>query len=65
MSKTAPVENEHSRVQSQATSAAISSTVTKRPRGILDSMYLVKRSLTWSKMRVRAAAGVTQLTEMS
>ena len=52
MSKTAPVEKEHSRVHSQAMSAAISSTMTKRPRAILDSMYSVKRSLTWSKMRL-------------
>ena len=38
MSNTAPVENEHSADAQQATSAAISSTSTKRPRGIFDSM---------------------------
>ena len=38
MSNTAPVVNEHSFDAQNATSAAISSTSTKRPRGIFDSM---------------------------
>jgi hypothetical protein len=38
MSKTAPVLNEQSSLDSQATIAAISSTSTKRPIGILPSM---------------------------
>ena len=38
MSNTAPVVKEHSAEAQKATSAAISSTVTKRPRGIFDSM---------------------------
>ncbi len=38
ISNTAPVENEQSSDASQATSAAISSTVTKRFIGIFDSM---------------------------
>jgi len=38
ISNTAPVEKEHSADTRNATSAAISPTSTKRPRGILDSM---------------------------
>ena len=38
MSNTAPVVKEHSAEAQNATSAAISSTSTKRPRGIFDSM---------------------------
>jgi hypothetical protein len=37
-SNTAPVENEHSSLASQATSAAISAVSPKRPIGIFDSM---------------------------
>src|SRR5207237_3126245 len=62
MSNTAPVENEQSAEASQHTSAAISSTCTKRPSGILDSMYLMCVSVIWSKIAVFAAAGVTQFT---
>jgi hypothetical protein len=38
MSNTPPVENEHSSEDSQATSAAISSTSRKRAIGIFDSV---------------------------
>jgi hypothetical protein len=38
MSNTAPVENEHSAEAQNATREAISSTSTKRPRGIFDNM---------------------------
>src|SRR5919198_5984591 len=62
MSNTAPVENEHSSLASQQTSAAISSTSTNRPIGIFDSMYWMCCSVIWLKIAVRAAAGVTQLT---
>src|SRR6185295_20163943 len=62
MSNTAPVENEHSSDASQTTSAAISSTLTKRPIGILESMYWANSGVTWSRIAVCAAAGVTQLT---
>src|SRR2546429_9537707 len=62
MSNTAPVENEQSAEASQHTSAAISSTFTKRPIGILESMYLMCVSVIWSKIAVFAAAGVTQFT---
>src|SRR5712664_877079 len=62
MSNTAPVENEQSAEASQHTSAAISSTWTKRPIGILESMYLMCVSVIWSKIAVFAAAGVTQFT---
>src|SRR5207249_9888360 len=62
MSNTAPVENEQSAEASQHTSAAISSTCTKRLIGILDSMYWVCCSVIWSKIAVFAAAGVTQFT---
>src|SRR5256885_783404 len=62
MSNTAPVENEQSAEASQQTSAAISSTFTKRPIGILESMYLMCLSVIWSKIAVFAAAGVTQFT---
>src|SRR6266850_529631 len=61
MSNTAPVENEQSAEASQHTSAAISSTCTKRPIGILDSMYWICFSVIWSKIAV-FAAGVTQFT---
>src|SRR5436190_21778561 len=62
MSNTPPVENEQSSVASQQTSAAISSTLTKRPIGILESMNLANSGVTWSRMAVCAAAGATQLT---
>src|SRR2546422_6446089 len=62
MSNTAPVENEQSAEASQHTSAAISSTCTKRLIGILDSMYWMCFSVIWSKIAVFAAAGVTQFT---
>src|ERR1700716_3055025 len=62
MSNTAPVENEQSAEASQHTSAAISSTCTKRPIGILESMYLMCASVIWSKIAVFAAAGVKQFT---
>src|SRR5207248_3174298 len=62
MSKTPPVENEQSALASQHTSAAISSTLTKRFIGILDSMYWMCCSVIWSKIAVFAAAGVTQFT---
>ena len=63
-SNTAPVENEHSSLASQQTSAAISSTVPKRPIGIFDSMKSMCCCDIWSKIAVRTAAGVTQLTRM-
>src|SRR3954464_705379 len=62
MSNTAPVENVQSPDASQHTSAAISPTSTKRPCGILESMYWMCCSVIWSKIAVLAAAGVTQLT---
>src|SRR5438445_6997576 len=62
MSNTAPVENEQSAEASQQASAAISSTCTKRPIGILESMYLMCVSVIWSKIAVFAAAGVKQFT---
>src|SRR5258706_112448 len=62
MSNTAPVENEHSPEASQQTSAVISSTLTKRPMGIFDSMYFANSGVTCSRIAVCAAAGVTQLT---
>src|SRR6266850_4810748 len=62
MSNTAPVENEHSSDASQQTSAAISSTLTNLPIGILESMYLANSGVTCSRIAVCAAAGVTQLT---
>src|SRR5437764_14631486 len=62
MSNTAPVENEQSAEASQHASAAISSTFTNRPIGILESMYLMCVSVIWSKIAVFAAAGVTQFT---
>src|SRR5450631_3973487 len=61
MSKTAPVVNEQSADDSHATSAAISSTATKRPIGILDSMKPMNSSVIWLKISVLAAAGVMQL----
>ena len=63
-SNTAPVENEHSSLASQHTSEAISSTVPKRPIGIFDSMKSMCCCVIWSKIAVRTAAGVTQLTRM-
>src|SRR6266850_6121340 len=62
MSNTAPVENEQSSDASQQTNDAISSTFTKRPIGILDSMNWMNCSVICSKIAVFAAAGVTQLT---
>src|SRR5512137_1715562 len=63
-SNTAPVENEHSSLASQQTIAAISSTPPKRPSGIFDSMKSMCCCEIWSKIAVRTAAGVTQLTRM-
>src|SRR6185503_4747879 len=62
MSNTAPVQNEQSSDASQQASAAISSTLTKRPIGIFDSMNLMNSGDTWSRIAVCAAAGATQLT---
>ena len=45
--------------------AASSRVSTNRPRGIFDSMKLTCSSVIWSKMRVRAAAGVIVFTAMS
>jgi len=63
-SNTAPVENEHSSLASQQISAAISSIPPKRPMGILESMKSMCAGVIWSKMAVRTAAGVMQLTVM-
>jgi hypothetical protein len=65
ISNTAPVVNEQSCEAQNAASAAISSTVTKRPRGIFDSMKSMCCCVIWSKIAVLAAAGVMALTEMS
>jgi len=62
MSNTAPVEKEQSALDSQQTSDAISSTSTKRPIGIFDSMKAICASVICAKMSVLAAAGVTQFT---
>src|SRR5690242_20502200 len=61
-SNTAPVVKEHSSLASQVIRAAISSTVPKRPIGILDSMKSMCSCVIWSKIAVRTAAGVTQFT---
>src|SRR5262249_47407605 len=63
-SQTAPVENEFSSEASHATSDASSCTSRKRPLGIFESMYWMCASDICSKIRVRAAAGVTQFTAM-
>ena len=69
-SNTAPVENEQSSLASQHTSAAISSTVPKRPIGIFDSMKSMCCCVIWSKIAgahrggrhaVHADAGVREL----
>ena len=65
MSRTVPVVNEQSSDAANATRAAISSTLTKRPRGIFDSMKSMCCCVIWSKIAVLAAAGVMALTEMS
>ena len=62
MSNTAPVEKAQSSDASHATIAASSSTSTKRPFGIFDSMKSMCACVIWSKIAVRAAAGVTALT---
>src|SRR6202022_3357996 len=59
-SNPAPVENEQSAEASQHTSAAISSTCTKRPIGILESMYLMCVSAIGSKIAVCHPPAVTQ-----
>ena len=64
MSNTAPVEKPQSSDASQATIAASSSTSTKRPFGIFDSMKSMCCWEIWSKIAVLTAAGVTQLTRM-
>src|SRR5450756_235409 len=65
MSNTAPVENAQSSDASHATIAASSSTRTKRPFGIFDSMKSMCCCVIWSKIAVLAAAGVTALTAIS
>ena len=65
MSNTAPVVKELSADAHQAASAAISSTLTKRARGIFDSMKSMCSCVIWSKIAVFAAAGVMQFTAMS
>src|SRR6185437_15320042 len=65
MSNTAPVVKEQSDEAQKAANAAISSTVTNRPRGIFDNMKSICSCVIWSKIAVFAAAGVMQLTEMS
>src|SRR6476661_6433563 len=62
MSNTPAVENEQSSLASQHTSAATSSTLTKRFIGIFESMYWMWLSVICSKIAVLAAAGVTQFT---
>jgi hypothetical protein len=64
MSNTPPVENEHSSEDSQATSAAISSTSRKSAIGIFDSVLSIWASVIQAKMSVRATAGVTQVTRI-
>ena len=51
-------------MQSHATSAAISSTVPKRPMGIFDNMKSMCAWVIWANMPVFTAAGVTQFTRM-
>src|SRR5689334_7329337 len=65
MSNTAPVVNEQSLEAQNAARLAISSTVTKRPRGIFDSMKSMCSCVIWSKIAVFAAADVMQFTDMS
>src|ERR1700712_3751367 len=65
ISNTAPVENAQSDDDSHATMAASSSTGTKRPFGIFDSMKAICVCVIWSKIAVLAAAGVTAFTAMS
>ena len=60
-----PVVNEQSLDAQKAARLAISSTVTKRPRGIFDNMKSMCSCVIWSKIAVFAAAGVMQLTDMS
>src|SRR2546430_14614229 len=62
MSNPPPVENEQSSLASQQTSAATSSTLTKRFIGIFERMYAICSSVICSKIAVLAAAGVTQFT---
>ena len=64
MSKTAPVEKAQSSEDSQAIIAAASSTCRKRLIGIFDSMKSMCSCFIWSKISVRAAAGVMQFTRM-
>ena len=61
MSNTAPVENEHPPSQ-PGDHGCGSSTRTKRPLGIFDSMKSMCCCVSWSKIAVFAAAGVTALT---
>ena len=63
MSNTAPVENAQSSDASHATIAASSSTRTKRPFGIFDSMKSMCCCVSWSKIAVFAAAGVTAVDQ--
>src|SRR5271166_1068592 len=65
ISKTAPVVNEHSAELQNAASDAISSTSTKRPFGILESMKSMCCLVICAKSAVRAAAGVMQFTVIS
>src|SRR6218665_909805 len=63
-SNTPAVVKEHSSLASQAITAAISSTVPKRPIGIFESMKSMCCCDIWSKIAVRTAAGVIALTVM-
>src|SRR6218665_235148 len=56
-SNTPAVVKEHSSLASQAITAAISSTVPKRPIGIFESMKSMCCCDIWSKIAVRTAAG--------
>src|SRR6218665_528061 len=63
-SNTPAVVKEHSSLASQAITAAISSTVPKRPIGIFESMKSMCCCDIWSKIAVRTAAGVIAFTVM-
>src|SRR5271170_4512276 len=58
MSNTAPVLNEHSRLASQQTSAATSSTSPKRSIGILERIYAICAGETCASIGVSIVAGV-------
>src|SRR6218665_1376677 len=63
-SNTPAVVKEHSSLASHAITAAISSTVPKRPIGIFESLKSMCCCDIWSKIAVRAAAGVIALPVM-